>query len=72
MSTSAIAREIEQVYPQWRDVLEKRHIIAAIRNIDALASVEKSPTETVYLLFGNPLNVADLLKRVRRRESCRS
>ena len=65
MGISAIGREIEQVYPQWREVLEERHIIAAIRNMDALDAVEKSATETVYLLFGNPLNVADLLKRVR-------
>jgi glycerol uptake operon antiterminator len=66
MSVSAFAREIEQVYPQWRDVLENGHIIAAIRSIEALAAVEKSPTETVYLLFGNPLNISDLLKRVRK------
>src|SRR4051812_44694915 len=65
MGISAISREIEQVYPQWREVLEERHIIAAIRNIEALEAVEKSATETVYLLFGNPLNVPDLLKRVR-------
>jgi glycerol uptake operon antiterminator len=65
MNISTNSREIEHVYPQWRDVLEKRHIIAAIRNIEALAAVERSATETVYLLFGNPLNVADLLKRVR-------
>lgn len=61
------SREIEQIYTQWVDVLEKRHIIAAIRNIDALAAVVKSPTEVVYLLFGNPLNVADLLKRLREK-----
>lgn len=61
------SREIEQIYTQWADVLEKRHIIAAIRNIDALAAVVKSPTEVVYLLFGNPLNLGDLLKRVREK-----
>ncbi len=65
MNICATPREIEQVYPQWRDVLEKRHIIAAIRHMDALAAVEKAPTETVYIVFGNPLNIADLLKRVR-------
>jgi glycerol uptake operon antiterminator len=59
------SREIEQIYPQWRDVLENRHIIAAIRNIDALAAVVNSPTEVVYLLFGNPLNLGELIKRVR-------
>jgi glycerol uptake operon antiterminator len=65
MSVSTNSREIEQIYPQWRDVLDKRHIIAAIRNVDALAAVAKSPTETVYLLFGNPLNVGGLLKQLR-------
>ncbi len=65
MGVSAIGREIEQVYPQWREVLEERHIIAAIRNMEALDAVEKATTETVYLLFGNPLNIGDLLKRVR-------
>ena len=59
------SREIEQIYSQWRDVLENRHIIAAIRNIDALAAVVNSPTEVVYLLFGNPLNLGELIRRVR-------
>lgn len=65
MSVSSNSRDIEQIYPQWREVLEKRHIIAAVRNMDALEAVTKSPTETVYLLFGNPLNIRELLKRVR-------
>jgi glycerol uptake operon antiterminator len=46
---------------QWRELLEKRHIIAAVRNMEALAAAAKSPTETVCLLFGNPLNIAELL-----------
>lgn len=58
-------RDIEQLNPQWHDVLEKRHIIAAVRNDEGLAAAEKSPTETVYLLYGNTLTVADLLKRLR-------
>jgi glycerol uptake operon antiterminator len=47
---------------QWRDVLDKRHIIAAVRNMEALAAAAMSPTETVCLLFGNPLNIAELLR----------
>jgi glycerol uptake operon antiterminator len=66
MSTSTKAREVEEIYPQWRNVLEKTHIIAAIRRLEALEAVSRSLTETVYLLFGNPLNIADLLKTVRR------
>ncbi|MBV9505858.1 MAG: glycerol-3-phosphate responsive antiterminator [Acidobacteriia bacterium] len=57
--------DIEQSFSQWRDVLENRHVIAAIRNIEALSAVARSPTEVVYLLFGNTLNIGDLLKRVR-------
>jgi len=59
------AGDIEQLNPQWHDVLEKRHIIAAVRNDEGLTVAEKSPTETVYLLYGNTLNVADLLRRLR-------
>jgi hypothetical protein len=65
MSMHPSSRDVEQLYPQWRDVLEKGHIIAAIRNIEALAAAAKSPTQTVYLLFGNPLNIPDLLRTVR-------
>ena len=56
---------IEQTNQQWRDVLEKRHIIAAVRNEEGLIAAEKSPTETVYLLYGNTLNIAQLLRRLR-------
>jgi glycerol uptake operon antiterminator len=55
----------EQINQQWRDVLERRHIIAAVRNDDGLIAAEKSPTETVYLLYGNTLNIAQLLRRLR-------
>jgi len=58
-------RNMEEVHRQWRDVLETRHIIAAVRNDEGLAAVEKSPTETVYLLYGSTLNIAELLKRLR-------
>jgi glycerol-3-phosphate responsive antiterminator len=47
------------------NILEKGHIIAAIRNIEALAAAAKSPTETLYLLFGSPLNISDLLRTMR-------
>lgn len=58
-------RDIEQLNPPWRDVLEKRHIIAAVRNAAGLAAAEKSPTEAVYLLYGNTLNIGDLLGSLR-------
>ena len=62
---SANPRDVEHLNPQWRDVLEKRHIIAAVRNEEGLAAAEKSATETVYLLYGNTLNIAGLLRRLR-------
>jgi glycerol uptake operon antiterminator len=55
---------------QWHKSLEERHIIAAVRNMEALAAVAKSPTETVCLLFGNPLNIEELLKYLRQQERC--
>src|SRR5678815_3189684 len=60
-------RNIAQMNQQWRDVLERRHIIAAVRNDEGLNAAEKSPTETVYLLYGNTLNIAELLRRLRNR-----
>ena len=56
---------IQQMNQQWLDVLERRHIIAAVRNDDGLNAAEKSPTEVVYLLYGNTLNIAQLLRRLR-------
>jgi len=56
---------IEQMNQQWRDVLESRHIIAAVRNDEGLDAAERSPTEVVYLLYGNTLNIAQLLRRLR-------
>lgn len=47
---------------QWRELLEKRHIIKAVRNMEALAAAAELPTETVCLLFGNPLNIDRLLR----------
>lgn len=52
---------------QWNDVLENRHIIAALRNVEALAAVASAPTDAVYLLFGNPLNIRELIKELRDR-----
>jgi glycerol uptake operon antiterminator len=59
------SRRLEDLAPQWASVLNHGHIIAAIRNADALLEAARSPTETVYLLFGNPLNIADMLKFLR-------
>ena len=48
-------------------MLENRHIIAALRNVEAVAAVASAPTDVVYLLFGNPLNIRELIKEMRDR-----
>jgi glycerol uptake operon antiterminator len=56
---------VPQTNSQWNDVLENRHIIAALRNVEAVAAVASVPTDAVYLLFGNPLNIRELIKEMR-------
>ena len=62
--TSRSSTISEATCPQWRELLEKRHIIAAVRNMEALAAAAKSATETVCLLFGTTLNIAELLRSI--------
>jgi glycerol uptake operon antiterminator len=61
-SRSADPRGNERLHPQWADTLERGHIIAAIRNAEMLMVAAKASTESVYLLFGNPLTIPDMLK----------
>lgn len=35
MSVLTSSRDVEHLYPQWRNILEKGHTVAAIRNIEA-------------------------------------
>jgi len=42
MSVLAGSRDVEYLYPQWRNILDKGHVIAAIRHIEALAAAAKS------------------------------
>ena len=58
-------RRVEELYPQWRATMEERHIIASARNRAALEGAAKAPTEVVYLLFGNPLNICEILRFMR-------
>jgi glycerol uptake operon antiterminator len=55
-------RKTEELYPAWRQVMEEGHIIAAVRNADALEKAATAPTQVVYLLFGNPLTIGDMLR----------
>jgi glycerol uptake operon antiterminator len=59
------SRSVEDTYPQWGLTLSHGHIIAAVRSPDALTAAAGAPTETVYLLCGNPLNIRDMLKSMR-------
>jgi glycerol uptake operon antiterminator len=47
------------------DVFKGRPIIAAVRSAESLAIAARSPVKMIYLLFGNTLNVADLIGSVR-------
>lgn len=58
-------RAVERANPQWAEVLENGHIIAAVRSAEAVAAIAKSPTEAVYLLFGDPLTIPSLLQSLR-------
>jgi hypothetical protein len=58
---------VEELYPKWRAAMEERHIIASVRNPAALEAAAKAPTLVVYLLFGNPLNICDMLGLMRDR-----
>jgi len=46
-------------------VFTGRHIIAGVRNEEALAIAARSPVGLTYLLFGNTLNIADLIATLR-------
>jgi glycerol uptake operon antiterminator len=58
-------RKMEELNPQWHDVLENRHIIAAVRNAEQAVTAATAVTEAIYLLFGNPMTIGNLLKLMR-------
>jgi glycerol uptake operon antiterminator len=47
---------------QWDEVLSQTKIIAAVRSPSTLASALASPIKIVYLLFGNPMTIAEMIK----------
>lgn len=55
----------QQQQYEWSKALTDHHIIAAVRNLDAVTMAINSPTRVVYLLFGNPMNIADITQRMR-------
>lgn len=48
----------------WDEILEQTQIIPAVRNAENLAAALASPIKIVYLLFGNPMTIPDMLKTV--------
>lgn len=51
----------------WDEIVRESRIIAAVRSADTLEQALNSPVRIVYLLFGNPMNVAGMIARVRER-----
>jgi glycerol uptake operon antiterminator len=49
----------------WDEILGQTRIIAAVRSSEALERALASPVRIVYLLFGNPMNIAAMVKAVR-------
>lgn len=53
--------------PLWDEIVRESRIIAAVRSADTLEQALNSPVRIVYLLFGNPLNIAGMIASVRER-----
>jgi glycerol uptake operon antiterminator len=53
--------------PLWDGIVRESRIIAAVRSAETLERALSSPVRIVYLLFGNPMNVADMIASVRER-----
>jgi glycerol uptake operon antiterminator len=45
----------------WDEALKNSSIIAAVRSEETLESALDSPVRLVYLLFGNPMNLAQMI-----------
>ena len=50
---------------RWDEMLQHSPIIAAIRSAEALQTAIISPIKIIYLLFGNPMNIAKMIESVR-------
>lgn len=52
---------------QWLDALSSSKIVAAVRGADVLPLALESPVRIVYLLFGSPLNITEMIAAIRER-----
>ncbi len=50
---------------RWDEMLSDSRIIAAVRDAESLPSALESPPKIVYLLYGNPMNIAAAVESVR-------
>lgn len=50
---------------RWDEILKESSIIAAVRSAKTLESALASPVRLVYLLFGNPMNISQMIAAVR-------
>lgn len=51
---------------QWFNALGSSKIVAAVRGSDTLQQALESPVKIVYLLFGGPLNIAEMTAAIRQ------
>ena len=51
----------------WDETVQESRIIAAVRSTETLEQALRSPVRIVYLLFGNPMNIAGMIASVRER-----
>jgi glycerol uptake operon antiterminator len=63
-SIGEVAGHIARKKHHWDEVLQQTRIIAAVRSEETLASALESPIKIVYLLFGNPMTIANMVKAV--------
>jgi glycerol uptake operon antiterminator len=66
-SGGQLAGQVARTKHRWEEVLGETRIIAAVRNADGLERALASPVRIVYLLFGNPMNIATMVKAVQDR-----
>jgi glycerol uptake operon antiterminator len=52
----------------WDETLKNSSIIAAVRSEETLDSALTSPVRLVYLLFGNPMNLAQMISAALARQ----
>lgn len=57
--------EVPRDKARWDEILKESSIIAAVRSEETLKSALASPVRLIYLLFGNPMNLAEMIAAVR-------